>query len=78
MHTTPLHLERMARFRAAGLYLVTSGRLSAGRPTETIVSAAIEGGARWLIVEQDQTAGSAVQSAKVSIETLKKCGIGRR
>lgn len=43
-----------------------------------VVCAAIEGGARWLIVEQDQTAGSAVQSAKVSIETLKKCGIGRR
>lgn len=40
------HEERMRRFREAGLYLVTSGALSAGRSTLEIVTAALRGGVR--------------------------------
>lgn len=43
-----IHSERMARFEAAGLYLVTSGERSAGRPTLAIVEAALEGGVRLI------------------------------
>lgn len=39
-----LHDARMARFREAGLYLVTSQALSAGRTTPEIVRAALAGG----------------------------------
>lgn len=40
------HAERMALFKSAGLYLVTSQELSAGRPTLEVVAAALRGGVR--------------------------------
>lgn len=43
---SPLHQERMARFRTAGLYLVTSQVLSAGRTTPEILKAALAGGVK--------------------------------
>jgi thiamine-phosphate pyrophosphorylase len=42
------HEERMARFRNAGLYLVTSESLSEGRSTLEIVDAALAGGVRLI------------------------------
>lgn len=41
---TGLHAQRMARFERAGLYLVTSQALSAGRTTIDIVKAALDAG----------------------------------
>jgi thiamine-phosphate pyrophosphorylase len=41
-----LHDERMARFRQAGLYLVTSQSLSLGRTTLEILEAALRGGVK--------------------------------
>jgi thiamine-phosphate pyrophosphorylase len=43
-----LHNERMRRFAEAGLYLVTSQALSAGRPTPEIVRAALAGGVKLI------------------------------
>ena len=43
-----LHSARMARFREAGLYLVTSQALSRGRATTGIVKAALAGGVRLI------------------------------
>ena len=37
------------------------------------VQTAVESGARWLIVEQDQAVGSTLDSARTSIGNLKKC-----
>lgn len=42
------HQERLQRFRNAGLYLVTSQALSAGRSTPAIVRAALAGGVRLI------------------------------
>ncbi len=42
------HDERMRRFEAAGLYLVTSQSLSAGRTTQDIVRAALAGGVKLI------------------------------
>jgi thiamine-phosphate pyrophosphorylase len=41
-----VHAERLARFASAGLYLVTSQVLSAGRTTPQVVAAALAGGCR--------------------------------
>ena len=43
-----LHAERIQRFQEAGLYLVTSQTLSAGRSTPDIVRAALAGGAKLI------------------------------
>lgn len=43
-----LHEQRMQRFAGAGLYLVTSQALSAGRSTVEIVRAALAGGVRLI------------------------------
>lgn len=43
-----IHDERMARFGAAGLYLVTSEALSNGRATLEIIRAALAGGVRLI------------------------------
>lgn len=52
-----LHAQRMARFRAAGLYLVTSRALSLGRSTQEVVARALAGGARLIqLREKDLTA----------------------
>lgn len=42
------HAERMRRFQEAGLYLVTSQPLSAGRSTRDIVVAALAGGVKLI------------------------------
>lgn len=41
-----IHEERMQKFRAAGIYLVTSAAMSAGRTTMEIIRAALAGGIR--------------------------------
>ncbi len=40
------HADRLRRFQAAGLYLVTSQEVSAGRTTDTVLRAALDGGVR--------------------------------
>jgi thiamine-phosphate pyrophosphorylase len=45
---TDLHAARMARFVKAGLYLVTSQSLSAGRTTLEVVRAALDAGVRLI------------------------------
>lgn len=47
-HAPGVHVDRMARFRAAGVYLVTSEALSAGRTTPRIVDAALAAGVRLI------------------------------
>ncbi len=51
-----LHQQRLQRFQAAGLYLVTSTEHSAGRSTETVVAAALDAGVR-LIQLREKTLG---------------------
>ena len=48
MNTSPEHEQRLARFREAGLYLVTSRSQSRGRTTVEIVEAALAGGVRLI------------------------------
>ncbi len=61
-----VHDERMARFREAGLYLVTSAELSNGRSTVSIVRAALEGGVR--LVQLREKALSVRELMKVGRE----------
>lgn len=49
-----VHSQRMERFGRAGLYLVTSQPLSAGRPTLAIVEAALRGGARLVQLREKE------------------------
>lgn len=49
-----VHDERMARFQRAGLYLVTSQPLSAGRTTEAIVTAALAAGVRLIQLREKE------------------------
>jgi thiamine-phosphate pyrophosphorylase len=49
-----MHAERMARFREAGLYLVTSQALSGGRTTVEIVAAALAGGVRLIQLREKE------------------------
>lgn len=59
--SSPEHDQRMRRFVDAGIYLVTSGSLSAGRSTATVVSAALDGGIRLVQArEKDIPAGELV------------------
>lgn len=51
-----LHDERLNRFRNAGLYLVTSQSLSAGRTTLDIVKAALVGGVRLIQLREKDMA----------------------
>lgn len=48
------HAERMRRFSEAGLYLVTSQALSAGRSTRGIVEAALAGGVRLVQLREKE------------------------
>ncbi len=48
------HDERMRRFNAAGLYLVTSQSLSAGRSTQDVVRAALAGGVRLIQLREKE------------------------
>lgn len=52
--STALHADLMARFQAAGLYLVTSQCLSAGRTTPEIVKAALAGGVRLIQLREKE------------------------
>jgi thiamine-phosphate pyrophosphorylase len=54
MSETLLHAERMERFRAAGVYLVTSQEASAGRPTLEIVQRALAAGIRLVQLREKQ------------------------
>jgi thiamine-phosphate pyrophosphorylase len=49
-----VHEERVRRFRAAGLYLVTSQALSGGRTTLQIVKAALSGGVRLIQLREKE------------------------
>lgn len=49
-----LHRERMARFKRAGLYLVTSQALSRGRSTVEIVRAALAGGVKLVQLREKE------------------------
>ena len=60
----------MARFRAAGLYLVTSARLSAGRSTETIVRAALEGGVQLIQLREKELSAQALTALAYRIRAL--------
>ena len=51
---TPRHSERMQRFQQAGLYLVTSEPLSAGRTTADIVRAALAGGVKLVQLREKE------------------------
>ena len=51
---SPAHQERMRRFAAAGIYLVTSEPLSAGRSTVDIVRAALEAGIRLVQLREKE------------------------
>ncbi len=70
MPQTSPHAERMARFRAAGLYLVTSGPLSAGRSTETIVRAALDGGARLIQLREKELSARALTALAQRVRAL--------
>ncbi len=60
-----LHSERMQRFQAAGLYLVTSQALSAGRTTAEIVLAALAGGVKLIqLREKDMSLREYVKLAE--------------
>ena len=60
----------MARFRAAGLYLVTSERLSAGRSTETIVRAALDGGVRLIQLREKELSAQALTALAQRVRAL--------
>ncbi|MBL7077664.1 MAG: thiamine phosphate synthase, partial [Kiritimatiellae bacterium] len=49
-----VHDERMTRFRAAGLYLVTSQSLSAGRTTLEVLEAALRGGVKLVQLREKE------------------------
>ena len=51
---TDTHDQRMARFERAGLYLVTSQALSAGRTTLDIVKAALSAGVTLIQLREKQ------------------------
>lgn len=54
--STELHRQRMERFAAAGLYLVTSESMSAGRSTLEVVEGALRGGCRLVqLREKDRS-----------------------
>ena len=48
------HDERMRRFNAAGLYLVTSQSMSAGRSTQDVVRAALAGGVKLIQLREKE------------------------
>ncbi len=52
--SNPIHQQRMAVFRRAGLYLVTSQSLSRGRKTLDIIRAALAGGARLIQLREKE------------------------
>lgn len=63
-----MHLEdRLARFRAAGLYVVTSEDMSAGRSTTEIVAGVLKGGGRLIqLREKEMARDSFIELARES------------
>lgn len=51
---TSIHTERLRRLRQAGIYLVTSQALSAGRTTLEIAQAALAGGIRLIQLREKE------------------------
>jgi thiamine-phosphate pyrophosphorylase len=54
MSETKKHMTRMRRFNEAGLYLVTSQAMSAGRRTEQIVASALSAGVRLVQLREKE------------------------
>jgi thiamine-phosphate pyrophosphorylase len=70
-----MHDLRMQRFRSAGIYLVTSASLSAGRSTMSVLDAALRAGIRLVqLREKDATAGAFVELARRAREATESCG----
>lgn len=65
-----LHAQRMERFCRAGLYLVTSASLSAGRSTPDIVRAALDGGVRLIQLREKELPLRTLLSLAEDIRTL--------
>jgi thiamine-phosphate pyrophosphorylase len=64
-----IHEERMQKFRAAGIYLVTSAVMSAGRTTPDIIRAALSGGIRLIQLREKDV--SPVELTKLAREARK-------
>ena len=63
--TTATHRRRMERFTAAGLYVVTSETLSAGRSTLEVIEGVLRGGGRLIqLREKDRATGDLVALAR--------------
>jgi thiamine-phosphate pyrophosphorylase len=60
----------MRRFRAAGLYLVTSRSLSAGRDTPTIVRAALAAGVRLIQLREKELSAGALTDLARTVRAL--------
>ena len=70
-----LHAERIQRFQEAGLYLVTSQTLSAGRSTPDIVRAALAGGAKLIqLREKEMPLREYVELARLIREMTARAG----
>jgi thiamine-phosphate pyrophosphorylase len=65
-----VHAERMRRFIRAGLYLVTSQPLSAGRSTPAVVEAALRGGVRLVQVREKELPLRALLALTRELRTL--------
>ncbi len=73
MSHSSIHEERMRRFMQAGLYVVTSQALSAGRSTIAIIEAALRGGAKLIqLREKDMNTKEFVQLAQVARRMTEK------
>lgn len=59
---SPKYLERLKRFKQAGLYLVASAAASAGRSTEEVVTAALAGGIRLVQLREKELSTRALWS----------------
>ncbi|MCA1808720.1 MAG: thiamine phosphate synthase [Kiritimatiellia bacterium] len=57
-HSLSLHAQRLRRLQSAGIYLVTSASLSAGRSTPDIVLAALAGGIRLIQLREKNMGGA--------------------
>jgi thiamine-phosphate pyrophosphorylase len=68
--TSARHAERLRRFRAAGLYLVTSQSLSAGRETPAIVRAALAAGVRLVQLREKDLSARALADLARAVRAL--------
>jgi thiamine-phosphate pyrophosphorylase len=70
MNAAEQHAERMRRFRAAGLYLVTSQALSDGRSTVCIVEAALAAGVRLVQLREKELPARALTELAVRLRQI--------